>query len=358
VRGGGYLQGAGAAPALGATALTQTCPKTAPSGGPFTADTWAGLHPGEVDNSFTGAQTVRSGAGSATIATAIDPIAGQGACATVSAADQGAGVATYQLPAVTGSGYTLLGSPTVIASLAPSGTFPELAARLWDVDPATNTQTLVARGLYRVSAGGLQVFQLHPGAWHFSAGHVPKLELLSQDPPYARTSNGQFTIAVSGLQIRLPVHDYPGATSAVTVPLPPFFAGAGRCTARPASTIAKRATRASRRGFFVRGTASERRCPGPSAATRRAERVTHVWVSVYRTYAHGRCRFLLDSGRLGSRRACKRPVHFRARGTAHWSLRRRLRIPRGVYLVRADAVDGLHHHQRRSGASVVRVRVR
>ena len=353
-----YVKGAGAAPPLGATALTQTCPKTAPSGGPFTAPTWAGLHPGEVDMSVTGEQTVQSGAGSAPTAAAIDPITGQGACATVSATDQGAGVATYRLPAVTGSGYTLLGAPTVIANLSPSGSFPELAARLWDVDPATNTETLVARGLYRVTAGGLQVFQLHPGAWHFAAGHVPKLELLSQDPPYARTSNGQFTIAVSDPQIRLPVHENPGTTSAVTVPLRPFPSAATRCTARPSSAIAKRAVTASHRGFFVRGTASEHRCPGASAKTRRAERVAHVFLSVYRTYAHGRCRFLLANGRLSTRRACSRPVQFRARGTGHWSLRRRQRIPRGVYLIRADAVDGLHHHQRRSGASVVRVRVR
>ncbi len=53
----------------------------------------------------------------------------------------------------------------------------------------------------------------------------------------------------------------------------------------------------------------------------------------------------------------RRPLEFRARGTGVWSLRRHERIPRGTYLIRADAVDGLHRHQRRSGASVVRVRV-
>jgi hypothetical protein len=356
-----YAKGAGAAPQLGVTALTQTCPKTAPSGGPFAAATWTGLHPGEVDFSSAAAQTVSSGAGNPTVAQAVDPIAGPGACATATATDQGAGVASYRLPAATGSGYTLLGSPTVIANLSPSGTFPELAARLWDVDPAGNTETLVARGLYRVIAGGPQAFQLHPGAWHFAAGHIPKLELLSQDSPYARTSNGQFSIAVSELELRLPVHEVPGApgtTAAVTTPQPPFSSSAARCTARPTSRISRRAVRASRHGFFLRGTASERACARAAAAVRRKQRVTHVFVSVYRTYAHGRCRFLLAGGRLGAKRACAKPVQFRARGAGVWSLRRRQRIPRGTYLVRADAVDGLHHHQRHSGASVVRVRVR
>ena len=44
-----YVKGAGATPQLGATATIETCPSTARSGGPFSASTWAGLHPGEVD---------------------------------------------------------------------------------------------------------------------------------------------------------------------------------------------------------------------------------------------------------------------------------------------------------------------
>jgi hypothetical protein len=215
-----YVKGAGAQPQLGATATIETCPSTARSGGPFSASTWAGLHPGEVDFSSPASQTILSAAGNPAISRAIDPIAGDGACATASATDQGPGVATYRLPAATGHGYTLLGSPTVVATLGVTGEFPEIAARLWDVNPSTNTETLVARGVYRVQSGGRQVFQLHPGAWHFAAGHIPKLELLGQDAPYARASNGQFSIAVSDLQLRLPVHDAPGSSPAVGQPLP------------------------------------------------------------------------------------------------------------------------------------------
>lgn len=202
-----YVKNAGSSPQMGATAMIETCPSSARSGGPFSAATWAGLHPGEVDFNSPASQTILSTAGSPTISRAIDPIAGDGACASVAATDQGPGVATYRLPAATGHGYTLLGSPTVVATLGVTGQFPEIASRLWDVNPATNTQTLVARGVYRVASGGRQVFQLHPGAWHFAAGHIAKLELLGQDAPYARASNGQFAIAVSGLQLRLPVHD-------------------------------------------------------------------------------------------------------------------------------------------------------
>jgi hypothetical protein len=108
----------------------------------------------------------------------------------------------------------------VTATLSVTGAFPEIAARLWDVNPAADTETLVARGIYRPNVNGKQVFQLHPGAWHFAKGHVAKLELLGQDAPYARASNGQFSIAVSGLQLRLPVHDAPGSSPAVGQPQP------------------------------------------------------------------------------------------------------------------------------------------
>jgi dienelactone hydrolase len=211
---GYYLKGAGAQPPSSATATIETCPSSAASGGPYTASSWSGLHPGEVDYSSSPAQTISSAAGNPAVSRAIDPIAGDGACAAVSSADQGAGVATYRLPAATGNGYTLLGSPTVIANLNVTGQFAFIAERLWDVDPASGSETLVARGVYRIDSSapdGRQVFQLHPGAWHFAAGHIPKLELLGQDSPYLRTSNGQFSISVSDLQLRLPVHEVPGA---------------------------------------------------------------------------------------------------------------------------------------------------
>jgi hypothetical protein len=362
-----YVKGTGAQPPLGATALTQTCPATAPSAGPFSAPTWAALHPGEVDLSSAAAQTIQSSAGNPSIAQKIDPITGGGACATTPSADQGTGVATYRLPAATGNGYTLLGAATVSANLGVTGNFPLIAERLWDVDAAAGTQTLVARGLYRLnptSPNGVQLFQLHPGAWHFAAGHVPKLELLGQDSPYARTSNGTFSITVTNLRLQLPVHDTPGAPgvpSAVTTFQTPSVPGlTARCNTRPSSRIAKRRAHASRHLLVVSGTASANKCAHASAAAKRKERVAHVFVMISRSAAHGRCRFLTAKGHLTRARSCKRPVELRARGTSHWSLRLRLRKASlsGRYFVRSDAVDGFHHHQRHTGVSVVKLHAR
>jgi predicted acyl esterase len=197
-----YVKGDANAPALrGVEALTQTCPATAPSGGPYDAPTWAALHSRVVRYASNAQQTVTSAGGDPTVARAFDPIAGDGACATTSAADE-PGTASYRLPAA--NGYTLLGAPTVSADLKLTGAFPILAARLLDVAP-DGTQTLVARGLYRPTGDGPQSFQLHPGAWRFAPGHVARFELLGRDAPYARPSNGAFTVDVRSLELRLPV---------------------------------------------------------------------------------------------------------------------------------------------------------
>jgi hypothetical protein len=60
-------------------------------------------------------------------------------------------------------------------------------------------------------AGTNQVFQLHPNGYKFAAGHVAKLELMTSDSPYGRTSNGQGPMTVSNLELRLPVLEAPGA---------------------------------------------------------------------------------------------------------------------------------------------------
>ncbi len=215
--------------------------------------------------------------------------------------------------------------------------------------------------MYRLDSSapdGVQVFQLHPGAWHFAAGHIPKLELLGQDSPYVRTSNGQFSISVSDLQLRLPVHEAPGSVPGVGAPLATVKGHPHGCVAAPYSRINRRRTHASRHGLTVSGTAGERRCATASAARRRKQRVAHVYVIVYRLAAHGRCRFLERGGALSRPRSCRRPIEFTARGTSHWSLRLRISLAPGHYVIRSIAVDRLHHRQGRAGPSQTSVTIR
>jgi predicted acyl esterase len=207
-----YLKGLGPQPSQDVEALTTTCPSSAPSGGPYFGTSWATLAPGEIRTSSALAQTITPGAGDPSRGQAYDPITGPGACATAAGSPQ-TGTATYSLPAAPASGYTLMGSPTVIADINSQGPTSQIAARLLDVDSSGNA-TLVARGIYRpeVNVGAdptKQVFQLHPDGYHFDQGHIARLELLPSDQPYGRVSNGQAPVTVSNLELRLPVLDAP-----------------------------------------------------------------------------------------------------------------------------------------------------
>ncbi len=206
-----YLKEDGPPPEQGATAITQTCPGTSTSAGPYEAPTWAAIAPGEVRHGDAASKVIAPAAGDPAVGRAFDPIAGGGACATTSGADQ-LGAATYRLDPAPANGYTLMGSPTVIADIASPSPTSQVAARLLDVDPHGN-QSLVARGLYRPATGpaaSRQVFQLHANGWRFEPGHTAKLELLPSDTPYGRTSNGQGAVTVSNLELRLPVLEEPG----------------------------------------------------------------------------------------------------------------------------------------------------
>jgi predicted acyl esterase len=204
-----YLKGVGPEPSSSAEALTTTCPKESASEGPYKAADWQSLSPGEIHLDGSAAQTIVPGAGDPNIGKAFDPIAGSGACATASGADQ-LGTANYRL-SVPAPGFTLLGSPTIIADLGTTGVDSELAARLLDVLPS-GEERLVARGLLRPGSGGSGiVFQLHPQGYRFAGGDTLKLELLPSDAPYARPSNTQTSITVSNLRLRLPVLEQPGS---------------------------------------------------------------------------------------------------------------------------------------------------
>ncbi|MEO8091381.1 MAG: CocE/NonD family hydrolase [bacterium] len=214
-----YVKGDGAEPADQVQALTQTCPSSAAPGGPFTAPTYPELAPGEVvvdspgeqeiaadgtlfGNEFGGAPAFPGGA----VPTAV-------ACKRTDATDNPA-TANYRSAAVPAGGYTLMGSPTVVAEFALPGNNSQVAARLLDVAP-DGQQTLVARGLWRPKVTGSkfsrQVFQLNPNGYQFEAGHVVKLELAPHDFPYGMESNGQKKVQVRNLELRLPTLEAPGA---------------------------------------------------------------------------------------------------------------------------------------------------
>jgi predicted acyl esterase len=302
-----YVKGDAAAPVLtGVETLTQTCPTDSASGGPFHAASWPEMRRGEVRLGAAGDFTVNSAAGDPDVARAIDPIAGGGnACASTSAADE-AGTVNLRFPAATGQGYTLMGAPTIHATLQASGAFPQLAARLWDVAPDGN-QTLVARSVFRPNGDKREVFQLHGNGWRFAAGHTAKLQLLGRDAPYARASNGAFTLTVSDIDVRLPVVERPGENPAVLAPLPYALPAGARLAPgfRGAVPIARsprpRSSSAQRRRLYLVPGCHTVRLRGPDV--RKVRRVTLFRAGMKRRTDRGiPFRVKLAGGRRASRR--------------------------------------------------------
>ncbi|MGX6448131.1 CocE/NonD family hydrolase, partial [Patulibacter sp. S7RM1-6] len=225
-----YVAGTGTAPANavgGVTAVTSACSTDAPARGTrYSAATWAALSPGEVRVTAAAEQTIAPGAAPATTYSAEPPSAANPSpksptvCTSGPGADT-AGAAVVETEPAPAGGYTLLGAPTIVADLTVRGANDQVVGRLLDVAP-DETERLIARGTYRpvnVGATSRQVFQLHPQAWNVAEGHVLKLELLTQDYPYALRATGQNPVGVANVDLRLPTHDAPGAAGGlVTAP--------------------------------------------------------------------------------------------------------------------------------------------
>ena len=220
----GFLMGHGKPlPSGSVEAFTQTCPAATPDGGPFNAASWAAVHPLTLSFGSGAAQTVTA-TGDALEGPPFDPIAGTtDACKTITPGSS-SGTAVYTL---TSHGFTLLGLPTVTATINTTGQFGELDSRLYDVLP-DGSERLVSRGTYRLldNQAGRITFQLHGNGYYFAPGDVVKLELRGNDAAYYRPSNNvAFSVQVSGLTVSLPL---PAAPMHATVQ--PARRAAGKAT--------------------------------------------------------------------------------------------------------------------------------
>jgi hypothetical protein len=224
-----YVKGQGSEPAAahgGVTAITSVCPTGASSSGhEYTAANWASLAPGEIRLEGAAEQTIEApGTAPASPFTA----GGTNVCSEQNAGNN-ASAATYKLAPAPSEGFTIAGSPTVIAEVSTPSTNDQIIGRLYDVNEGGGgVQRLIGRAIYRpLNPGGgftKQVFQLHPQAWNVAAGHVVKLELLIQDSKYAHNSSSPQSIHVKNLELRLPTIEPPGSDGGlVQAPLPKYL---------------------------------------------------------------------------------------------------------------------------------------
>jgi len=186
------------------SAFIQTCPITKPDDGPFHASKWSAIHPRRFRFGSRTVKTFTSAGGDPSVAGAFDPIAGTSdSCKTIPVTSE-PNVATYQRKVT--KGFTMLGLPTVHATIATTGQFGQIDARLWDLSPG-GTQRLISRGVYSLTSGqsGRIAFQLHGNGYRFAAGHKVQLELLGRDAPYYQAGNSPYSVDVSKLRISLPL---------------------------------------------------------------------------------------------------------------------------------------------------------
>ena len=132
-----HLKGEGEA-LPGVEAYTQPCGGSTEQG-PFTAADWDGLRQGVLEFQDDTVGSFTAAGGSPAIAAGVAPLAG-GPCRTFEDLDD-AGAVTYRLPAAVNGGYTLMGAPTIRATLLVEGLeFAQVASRLWDVSPTGHSR--------------------------------------------------------------------------------------------------------------------------------------------------------------------------------------------------------------------------
>jgi predicted acyl esterase len=137
------------------------------------------------------------------VAQGFDPIGGTtDACKTISTTNE-PNDATYTHPVT--QAFTMLGLPTVKATVNAIGQYGQIDARLWDLAP-NNTQRLITRGVYSLNSNqsGKITFQLHGNGYRFAPGHSVELQLLGRDAPYYQAGNFPVSVNVSNLTISLP----------------------------------------------------------------------------------------------------------------------------------------------------------
>ncbi|HTX29742.1 MAG TPA: S53 family peptidase [Solirubrobacteraceae bacterium] len=123
--------------------------------------------------------------------------------------------------------------------------------------------------------------------------------------------------------------------------------GKGSCAI--AGPVVHAGSRVSAKGIKAHGVSSNHGCGG---------HIVSVGVALARSAGRHKCRFLLADGKFGKVTSC-RPRHFlKARGTVHWTFQRRLRLPKGVYLLWAHATNSKRRTTRNTARKHIFMRLR
>jgi predicted acyl esterase len=202
-----YLKGRGADPSGAVEARVTECASDS-MGALYRAETWEGLQAEEAATELAPFGQLRSPADDPhsddlNPVPGVPPAPSSDCSVTGTAVDPDNVAGQVALP----EGFEMLGMPEVTLTADPSAPDMYVAARLWDVDPASDRQALVDRGVYRLGSTEPQEirFQLNGNAYTFEAGHQMKLELTADDSPsFLEYKPSDGTIDVSGVSFSVP----------------------------------------------------------------------------------------------------------------------------------------------------------
>lgn len=219
-----YLKGRGTSPAGTVEARRTTCGDS--MGRLYRGTSWDDLRSGTIELEGLAISGTLNTPASDPHASAVDPDPAQpgaGRCRTTDTAVDADNLAARV--AVPEEGLTMMGLPEVTLTADPGASQMYVAARLWDVDPVAEEQTLVSRGAWRLGGheGGQPVFlQLFGNAYRFRPGHEIKLELTADDGRALKTWEQATavpgSIAVDNVSLTIPVADATNLVREAPVP--------------------------------------------------------------------------------------------------------------------------------------------
>jgi hypothetical protein len=137
------------------------------------------------------------------LASAVQGLAAPGALCTPQKQD---GTSHAKL-STTSRGVTLIGQPVITGKVVTKGTYGQIDARVWDIDPKTRKQRLITRGVYRLvdNQKGSFKFILDGNGWKFAKKHRIVVELLGRDAPTYAASPTPFSATLTKVKVKLPV---------------------------------------------------------------------------------------------------------------------------------------------------------
>jgi hypothetical protein len=139
----------------------------------------------------------------------------------------------------------------------------------------------------------------------------------------------------------------------------PPKASRGQCRDRkaPVTHLRRSGIHATRRLARLHGRSHDEGCHATRSLNARHGRVLRVYVSIAKVHGRHGCRFVNKRGRLDPKRNCRRPTLFVAKGTRHWSFRKRLHVPPGTYRAVARGIDPSGNRERPAHRNHVKFRI-